>query len=101
MNICSFVERNKDYITDILKNDNVIYCKAILIYKYMLFENIEYNEPYILAECNNILKIILEEFFKSYENLDEYDTMHYNIIIRKDCECMKKIHIIHYAINTP
>lgn len=98
-NISQFVEKNKDLIISILKNENIQYCKASLLYRFLILCNITYTEDYIINNGNNILLMLLDEFNNNNKKEEDYNDKIFMTVLRKDNETMKKMNSIDYILN--
>lgn len=99
--IDDFVLKHYYYIKSILVNENTAYNKATLLYRFLIFKNIEYDEKYIIEYGSIILKNMLEVFYKHHIKEPEYNDKNLDCIIKKDDDVMKKMNIINFALNTP
>ena len=100
-NIDEFVDKYKDFLIDILMNNNIQYCKASLLYRFLIFSNISFTDEYIIEKGGEILQMLLEVFYEQNNKQDRYDDKNIVGIFRKDDETLKKMHSIHYVLNNP
>lgn len=77
----AFLEVNKIYIFLILnKNTYDIYYKSALLYRYLKFKKINYDDDYILNNSIDILEKLHLKYETNYK--DEYDNNKHNFNIK-------------------